>query len=382
MAPPAAAAGMGGGASGSEEDRETGALKCGCCEKDLERLHRQRRMENSDLVSVNVSGMADTGRRVMNIIRMYGGLGNQMFHYALYMKLESLGKLVKFDDINEYRGERAYPIMLAVFGVEYPRASWDEIIEFTDGSMEIRKRIKRKLFGRKAIEYVEQGGYDPKVLSFESMYLRGAFQSEKYFSDIKDEVRSAYTFPTLEEMHLPESLYHVTRQTLDQIESCEAVGLHMYRSDSRTDEELFEGICTEKYYEGAVRLLQSRVPDARFYIFSNEPKWVRVWVDKLIESLMREDMSKRERRRFEERFVMVEANTGYTDYLDMFLMSKCRHNIISNSSFSWWAAWLNDNPGKLVVAPSRWKNNIESDDFYTRGMILVDADGEMKRTVE
>ena len=104
-----------------------------------------------------------------------------MFHYALYMKLESLGKLVKFDDINEYRGERAYPIMLAVFGVEYPRASWDEIIEFTDGSMEIRKRIKRKLFGRKAIEYVEQGGYDPKVLSFESMYLRGAFQSEKYF---------------------------------------------------------------------------------------------------------------------------------------------------------------------------------------------------------
>lgn len=318
----------------------------------------------------------------MNIIRMYGGLGNQMFHYALYMKLESLGKLVKFDDINEYRGERAYPIMLAVFGVEYPRASWDEIIEFTDGSMEIRKRIKRKLFGRKAIEYVEQGGYDPKVLSFESMYLRGAFQSEKYFSDIKDEVRSAYTFPTLEEMHLPESLYHVTRQTLDQLESCEAVGLHMYRSDSRTDEELFEGICTEKYYEGAVRLLQSRVPDARFYIFSNEPKWVRVWVDKLIESLMREDMSKRERRRFEERFVMVEANTGYTDYLDMFLMSKCRHNIISNSSFSWWAAWLNDNPGKLVVAPSRWKNNIESDDFYTRGMILVDADGEMKLTVE
>ena len=97
---------------------------------------------------------------------------------------------------------------------------------------------------------------------------------------------------------------------------------------------------------------------------------------------MREDMSRREKKQFEERFVMVEANTGYTDYLDMFLMSKCRHNIISNSSFSWWSAWLNDNQEKIVVAPDRWKNNIVSDDFYTRGMALVDAQGEAGRTVE
>ena len=318
----------------------------------------------------------------MNIIRMYGGLGNQMFQYALYMKLKSLGKLVKFDDINEYRGEKVHPIMLALFGVDYPRASWDEIIELTDGSMELRKRLKRKLFGRQAIEYVEQGAYDPKVLGFESIYLRGAFQSEKYFADIKDEVRQAYRFPELEDMHLPENLYEITKETMDAIQGCEAVGLHMYRSDSRTDEELFEGICTEKYYEGAVRFIQKKVPDARFYIFSNEPKWVRVWVENLIESLMREDMSRREKKQFEERFVMVEANTGYTDYLDMFLMSKCRHNIISNSSFSWWSAWLNDNQEKIVVAPDRWKNNIVSDDFYTRGMALVDAQGEAGRTVE
>ena len=128
--------------------------------------------------------------------------------------------------------------------------------------------------------------------------------------------------------------------------------------------------------------IQKKVPDARFYIFSNEPKWVRVWVENLIEGLMREDMSRREKKQFEERFVMVEANTGYTDYLDMFLMSKCRHNIISNSSFSWWSAWLNDNQEKIVVAPARWKNNIVSDDFYTRGMVLVDAQGEVRRTVE
>ena len=95
----------------------------------------------------------------MNIIRMSGGLGNQMFQYALYLKLRSLGKEVKFDDINEYRSEGARPIMLALFGIDYPRATWNEIVEFTDGSMEPLKRIRRKLFGRRAIEYYEDGFY-------------------------------------------------------------------------------------------------------------------------------------------------------------------------------------------------------------------------------
>ena len=67
----------------------------------------------------------------MNIIRMSGGLGNQMFHYALYLKLRSMGKEVKFDDINNYRGEKARPIVLAIFGIDYPRATWDEITAFT-----------------------------------------------------------------------------------------------------------------------------------------------------------------------------------------------------------------------------------------------------------
>ena len=315
----------------------------------------------------------------MNIIRMSGGLGNQMFQYALYMKLTALGKEVKFDDINEYRGERARPIMLAVFGITYPRATWEEITAFTDGSMELRKRIRRKLFGRHAIEYEEQGFYDPEVLSFDSMYPKGTFQSERYFGDIRDEIRALYRFPELDAMHLPGKLYWATKECLMNIEGCEAVGLHMYRSDSRTDEELYEGICTEKYYEGAVRFIQDKVKNAKFFIFSNEPKWVRGWVDALVESQITEGMDREEAKEMKERFVLMEANTEYTGYLDMLLMSRCKHNIISNSSFSWWSAWLNDNPDKLVVAPDRWKNNVESDDIYTDGMILIDAKGRVNR---
>lgn len=318
----------------------------------------------------------------MNIIRMSGGLGNQMFQYALYKKLTSQGKEVKFDDINEYRKEKARPIMLSVFSITYPRATWDEITAFTDGSMELRKRLKRKIFGRAAIEYEEQGFFDPKVLGFESMYLKGSFQSEKYFEDIKDEIKALYQFPDIEDMHLPEKLYQVTKQCLEGIESCEAVGLHMYRSDSRTDSELFEGICTEKYYEGAVRFMLDKVPDAKFYIFSNEPKWVKNWVDDLVNSQIQEEMSKIDIERLRQNFIMVEANTEYTGYLDMLLMSKCKHNIISNSSFSWWSSWLNNNPDKVVIAPDRWKNDTESNDIYVKGMTLIDSEGNINCTLE
>ena len=315
----------------------------------------------------------------MNIIRMSGGLGNQMFQYALYMKLTALGKEVKFDDINEYRGERARPIMLAVFGIAYPRATWDEITAFTDGSMDFRQRLRRRFCGRHVIEYEEQGIYDPQVLSFDSMYLKGAFQSEKYFEDIKEKVRAIYRFPELDQMHLPEKLYEDTTACLSVIEGCEAVGLHMYRSDSRTDEELYEGICTEKYYEGAVRFMLDKVKDAKFFVFSNEPKWVKGWVDALVESQITEGMDQEEAKAMKERFILMEANTEYTGYLDMLLMSRCKHNIISNSSFSWWSAWLNNNPDKIVVAPDRWKNNVESNDIYTDGMILIDSKGRVNR---
>ena len=112
----------------------------------------------------------------MNIIRMSGGLGNQMFQYALYLKLRSMGKEVKFDDINEYRSENVRPIMLSVFGVEYPRATWDEIVEFTDGSMKILKRSRRNLFGRRAIEYCEKGFYDPRCFRLNLCTFVGVFR--------------------------------------------------------------------------------------------------------------------------------------------------------------------------------------------------------------
>ena len=92
----------------------------------------------------------------MIIIRMTGGLGNQMFQYALYLKLCSMGREVKFDDITEYELDNARPVMLWAFGLTYPRADQEEINKITDGFLNLSHRIRRKLFGRKSLEYQEK----------------------------------------------------------------------------------------------------------------------------------------------------------------------------------------------------------------------------------
>ena len=318
----------------------------------------------------------------MIIIRMSGGLERQMFQYALYMKLIAMGREVKFDDINDYRDERTQPIMLSVFDLSYPRATWDEINVFTDGSTKFRDRVRRFFRGRRARIYKEKGYYDPEILNIEDGYLDGSFQSQMYFDDIKEEVREAFRFPQLEEMHLSPMIYEDTKAILTRIENTHAVGIHIRRSDSRPNEELYEGICTAEYYCAAVRYIQERYPDVTYYIFSNEPKWVKSTRKALIQSQITEEMSREEIAEVKKKFVMVQTNTEYTAYLDLLLLSKCKHTVLSNSSFSWWGAWLNDNPDKIVIAPTPWMNNFNGEEIYTEGMILINGKGKVVHRVK
>lgn len=318
----------------------------------------------------------------MIIIRMSGGLERQMFQYALYMKLTAMDREVKFDDINEYRDERTKPIMLSVFNLSYPRASWEEINLFTDGSTKLKDRIRKFFRGRRANIYKEKGYYDPGILEMENGYLDGSFQSQKYFEDVKEEVREAFQFPKLENMHLSQLIYEETKVLLDAIEHTNAVGIHIRRSDSRPNEELYEGICTPEYYCAAVKYIQERYPDATYYIFSNEPKWVKSTRKALIQSQMTEEMSREEVLALKKRFVMVQTNNEYTSYLDLMLLSRCQHTVLSNSSFSWWGAWLNDNPDKMMIAPTPWVNQSQDEEIYTEGMILINGKGKVIRRVK
>lgn len=305
----------------------------------------------------------------MNIIRMTGGLGNQMFQYALYLKLCSMGKEVKFDDVAEYKVPDARPIMLWVFDISYPKASAAEVNQITDGFLKLSHRIRRKLFGRKSLEYHEKDcNFDEQVLKREPAYLTGYFQSEKYFKDIETQVRKAFVFSDkIWEGPDPDTKRRM-ESYLRQIGSTTAVAMHVRRGDYLTTSEVFGGICTQEYYVRAIKRVLKDVPDAVFFVFSNDTKWVKEWIPELCEEGEIKEA---------DRFVVIEGTTEDTGYLDMLLMSRCRHYILANSSFSWWGAYLNPADDKLVIAPSVWFNNQDCRDIYMEEMIKISPKGEL-----
>lgn len=277
-------------------------------------------------------------------VQMSGGLGNQMFEYALYLKLRSMGKDVKMDDFTCYGpGER--PKQLDVFGVSYDVLTKEEYNGLTDSWMQPWHRVRRKLSGRKDLSYREKSSnFDPEVLTKEPALLLGYFQSEKYFEDIKDQVREAFIFRNF-------SPSKQTRAYEKMIDTSFSVSVHIRRGDYLKAENIkqFGDICSDGYYERAIGRMKELFPQARFYIFSNDPEWTK--------------------KHFTgPEFVPVICNDEKSGYGDMYLMSKCRHHIIANSSFSWWGAWLNTNPDKKVIAPAKWFADRVCCDIYTQEM--------------
>ncbi len=298
----------------------------------------------------------------MNIIRMTGGLGNQMFQYALYLKLKMLGKQVKMDDVTEYENRDARPIMLWCFDLSYPRASREEINQLTDGFMKLGHRIRRKLRGRKSLEYQEQScNYDEEVLTKEPAYLTGYFQSEKYFQDIEKQVREAFRFSDEIWKRTDTGTVEKIKNYQREIEKSLSVSIHVRRGDYMENEAVYGHICTEVYYKRAVELMREKYPGAVFFVFSNEPEWTEEWI--------RDQYGK------ENGFTVIEGTSEETGYMDLFLMSRCKHHILANSSFSWWGAWLNPDKDKTVIVPSKWFNNQECRDIYTDRMLKITPEG-------
>ena len=301
----------------------------------------------------------------MNIIKMTGGLGNQMFQYALYLKLQSMGRTVKIDDITEYKKANPRPNMLWCFDADYQAATQEEINYITDGFLKFSHRVRRKIFGRKSMEYHERDyNFDEQILERDPAYFTGYFQSERYFKEIESQVREAFTFSDKIWDGLDTGLRKKIQDYRKQIDETLAVSVHVRRGDYLSSSEVYGGICTEAYYQKAIAIIRKKLPECVFYVFSNEPDWVRSWLAECYPG--------------EDQFVVIEGTTEDKGYLDMFLMSRCRHHIIANSSFSWWGAWLNPDKNKIVIAPDKWLNNQRVKDIYTEGMIKISSEGEWR----
>ena len=277
------------------------------------------------------------------VIQLSGGMGNQMFQYALYLQLKAMGKNVKIDDVTEYEGRNARPIRLSVFEAKYITPTETEMKCLTDSYLDLVSKIRRKLTGRKTAEYMEKSQlFDADVLKKDRAYLVGWWQSEKYFKEIKEEVRKAFTFKPIE---LSEDMKAYEKA----MENSNSVSVHIRRGDYLEVDEVYGGICTEEYYEKAMQKMQQELADCHFFIFTNDICWAK------------EHMKG-------EHITVVEGNDEDAGYIDMYLMTRCKHYILANSSFSWWGCYLNPSKEKKVIAPKTWANGRDCRDVYTEEM--------------
>ena len=296
----------------------------------------------------------------MIIIQMAGGLGNQMFQYALYKQLTGMRKTVKMDDEAGFREDAQRNPALAAFGIAYERASRQEIEEMTDSSMAFTARVRRKLFGRQRRAYFEENKcFQPKIFDWDDIYLEGYWQSEKYFRDVGILLKKEFSLESVRRNR--DNGYGLSEEAeryLNRIEQGESVSIHVRRGDYLLpqNQDLFGNICTDMYYENAVKKMMESRPDCTFYLFTNDNQWA----------------AERLRERKDFPIVLVEL-PGNRDYETLMLMSRCRHNILANSSFSWWASYLNDNPDKQVIAPAEWMNGWDCSDIYRADMIRIGA---------
>ncbi len=320
----------------------------------------------------------------MVIIQLAGGLGNQMFQYALYLQLKDLGREVKIDDVSGFEQDAQRMPALAPFGITYERPSGEELRKMLDSSMLPWHRVRRKLFGRHKKSYFEQGKlFIPEVLNWDDIYLEGYWQTEKYFQPVEKQVRDAYDTDRLSAYLEKAGLWSSGEsgdagkagkekkgrsenggerksagQYLQKINNGCSVSLHVRRGDYLTPENqnLYGGICTDAYYIEGIRQMRERYPGCRFFLFTNDREWAR-----------RQFGQDRDKEDADITWVDLQG-AGDNDYMEFLLMSRCKHHILANSSFSWWASYLNKNPGKTVLAPQRWLNGADNSDFYRADM--------------
>jgi hypothetical protein len=179
-------------------------------------------------------------------------------------------------------------------------------------------------------------------------YLVGYWQSERYFKNVSDVIRKDFTFC--------QPLNEQNAAIAEQIGSVNAVSLHVRRGDYINNPKALatHGLCPHSYYEAAIRYIEERVVTPYFFVFSDDMQWVR------------------ENIKIDHPCYYVDHNHGKESYNDMRLMSMCTHNIVANSSFSWWGAWLNSHTDKIVIVPQKWfVNNNNVKDLFPSGWVVL-----------
>lgn len=275
----------------------------------------------------------------MKIVNILGGLGNQMFSYAFAIALQHRfpNEEVKIDvsSFGTYGLHNGLEIE-SIFNVKLKRATKEEIkrLAYYSDNYKIG-RFKKRLLPRKKTTCYELplSKFNRRDLyTSEDKYYEGYWQNYQYFHMYREEIRKAYVFKN----PLPVEVELVKKKICETNSVC----IHVRRGDYLL-QKLYQGCCELDYYQRAVQFILETEQEPHFFIFSNDIEWCK---ENIVPMLGKH-------------YSIVDCNRGENSYRDMQLMSYAKRLIIANSSFSWWAAYLNDYEDLKVIAPVIWSNN-------------------------
>ncbi|WP_413578499.1 alpha-1,2-fucosyltransferase [Bdellovibrio sp. HCB290] len=281
----------------------------------------------------------------MIVVNLSGGLGNQMFQYATAVTLASQHNIeCGFDGSyfeQKLKHVTSWEFQLSLFNTKIRKLSKSDLTSmFPLLRYNIIFRVFRKVSLRlklsKTYFFEKSFRYDPSLSSLTPpCYLDGYFQSYKYFESNRETI--------LRHFKPVERPNKSNLDVISKMQSCNSVAVHFRRGDyiKSSVAAATHGASSLDYYASATSLIKSKVGECHFFIFSDDIEWVK------------------ENFEFPGNATFVNHNVGENSYWDLILISKCRHCIIANSTFSWWGAWLNENVGKIVIAPEKWFSNPE-----------------------
>lgn len=265
----------------------------------------------------------------MIIVNIYGGLGNQMFQYAYTKALEEKGCEVRIDisAFETYKLHGGY--QLDKYKIDLNPSTQKENAKFKKRNFVKKVFEKLKIF-KSTIVQEKSLLFDSNLFDTQdNSFVYGYFQSEKYFKNIRNIL--------LKQFIINKKVSNYTKEIENKImNSKNTCSLHIRRGDYVVGNNInIHGICDLEYYKSAIKFLEEIEKDISYFIFSDEIEWVKQHI-------------------VLKNAIYINSEEERIPHEDIYLMSLCKHNIIANSSFSWWGAWLNENKDKTVIAPKRW----------------------------
>lgn len=292
-----------------------------------------------------------------DIVRFSGGLGNQMFQYALVIALRNQGRDVKgclrYYDIHPEK--MRFKLNDVFENVIFENVS-NEAFNAIDEKWKEIKANKEKLdfflndYKNRFFWVQKWDGYsyEPEVFETSNCVFVGCWESPRYFDQYSLEVKKAFEF-------------NVTNQKLKEVgktlrTEC-YTSLHVRRGDYLEHDDAYGGCCSIEYYKNAVKYIMDKNENSKFIVFSDDIEWAK-------KNIVIENGIYSSRDMFD----------CYEDWYDMYLMTCCANNIVANSSFSWWGAWLNDYERKIVISPKRWYRKRETPEVYPKDWIRIPSE--------